>query len=409
MKALFIVGSCLHMNTSANMSHNSYVKGLVENGYEVDVLMPDNSFGEKDETLSEVPGAKYYVFPYSSKTTLFLEKLKLKILRNSQTVSKVTSESVPVNQSNNSSNSVRAIVKKIYRRLIGYNDIYCQTFFWIKNTFKEYNLCKEYDLIISNSSPAASHKLAAMLINAEKIKSKRWIQIWEDPWAHDLYGNVSANIEKEEQELLSAATEIVYVSPLTLMYQKKFFPTCADKMRCVPLPFFEYEQNTEDIENKGDTFGYFGDYYSKTRNLIPFYESLKKMGYKGYIFGDSDLNLECTDLIEVSPRVTLDKLSQIQNKTAVLVHLCNVRGGQIPGKIYHYSATAKPILFINDGTEEEKKCIHDFFSKYNRYVICENNVDSITEAMMSILNSQKEWKKIEDFCPKSVINTMLSK
>ena len=30
MKVLYIVGSCLYNNTSANMSHNAYVQGLLE-------------------------------------------------------------------------------------------------------------------------------------------------------------------------------------------------------------------------------------------------------------------------------------------------------------------------------------------------------------------------------------------
>ena len=58
------------------------------------------------------------------------------------------------------------------------------------------------------------------------------------------------------------------------------------------------------------SFGYFGDYYSQTRNLCPFYEALIELGLTGYIYGDSDVNLPSTERITVSPRVTLDKLAE---------------------------------------------------------------------------------------------------
>ncbi len=39
MDVLYVVGSCLTKNTSANMSHNAYVQGLLENGCNVDIIM----------------------------------------------------------------------------------------------------------------------------------------------------------------------------------------------------------------------------------------------------------------------------------------------------------------------------------------------------------------------------------
>ena len=85
------------------------------------------------------------------------------------------------------------------------------------------------------------------------------------------------------------------------------------------------------------------------RNLQPFYDALVASDENGKIYGDTDLNLKSTEKIVVKSRVTLDILAIVQANTDVLVHLCNLRGGQIPGKIYHYSVTKKPILFILDG------------------------------------------------------------
>ena len=412
MKVLFIVGSCLYMNTSANMSHNAYIKGLIENGYDVDVLMPDNSFGEKDNILKNIEGANYYIFPYYSNLTLKIFSLKDKIRKGSsaKTVSQVSSANDGSEVSKPGLKAkIKSIVKKIYNKLINNDDIYWQMYYWMNNTFKNYNLSDEYDLVISNSSPAAGHKLAMMLRDSKKVKSDRWIQIWEDPWAYDLYGNAQTKIIEEEHSILKSADEIVYVSPLTLLYQQKYYSDCADKMRCVPLPFFEYEV-TDEKQNVATeiSYGYFGDYYSKTRNLVPFYNAVKQTDTKAYIYGDTDLSLESTDKIDISPRVTLDVLSQVQAKAEVLVHLCNLKGGQIPGKIYHYSATKKPILFILDGTYEERECIKEFFEPYGRYIMCNNDKDSIINAIKEINSNPKEYEKIDEFCPKNIVNQIIS-
>ena len=51
MRVLYVVGSCLTKNTSANMSHNAYVQGLLENGCDVDILMAKDSGGQQDSKL----------------------------------------------------------------------------------------------------------------------------------------------------------------------------------------------------------------------------------------------------------------------------------------------------------------------------------------------------------------------
>lgn len=130
----------------------------------------------------------------------------------------------------------------------------------------------------------------------------------------------------------------------------------------------------------------------------------------GYIYGDSDIALGQTAQIEISGRVTLDKLATVQENTTVLVHLCNLRGGQIPGKIYHYSATTKPILFILDGTPEEKKYIREYFERFNRYYFCDNDTQSILSAMNQLeadIAGGRKWNPVTEFSPKAVVKQLL--
>ena len=376
------------------MSHNGYVQGLLENGAEVTILMANDSWGKTDNKLHKWENAKYIEFNSVS----FIDKIKSKYIRMTQNnVSDSQAASSPQLSKTKLSlkNHIRNFLKKAFYTLYKPDPIYPLEKTWLKHASK-YQSKTRYDLVISNSSPAASHKLAALLIEQKKINYKRWIQIWEDPWFHDLYGNHPLYIQNEEHQLLKKAEEIYYVSPLTLHYQKIYFADCAYKMKFIPLPYFKYEKGIC-INQQSISFGYFGDYYSQTRNLRPFYEAL------------NNLQLSSTKHITVSNRVTLEKLEQIQSKTSVLVHLCNLKGGQIPGKIYHYSATEKPILFILDGTEEEQKIIQNFFSQYHRYYFCKNNKESILKAIIDIHQHYNQYKGvvINAFSPKNIIQNIL--
>ena len=380
------------------MSHNAFVKGLLENGYQVEILMSKDSWGEHDSGLPRWEQAKYYTY----RSVTLQDKLRKKAGRMLSPAHQTEQTTVMASSGKQRfKNRFRQMLKRMYYVFFPIDPIYPLDREWLKRaaTFKSET---EYDLVLSNSSPAASHKLAGELIGRGAVSCKRWIQIWEDPWYYDLYGNHSELVRQEEHMLLKEADEICYVSPLTLKYQRQAFPDCAEKMRHIPLP--SLHQNSPDIERqlKWD-LGYFGDYYSITRDLVPFYEALVQSGLIGIICGDSDSLLSPTEKITVSRRITLDKLEEIQKSTRILVHLSNRRGGQIPGKIYHYSATDKPILFILDGTNEEQIELEQYFGKFGRFYFCKNNVESIATAINGIIQEKQVWKPVNEFLPKQIV------
>lgn len=408
MKVLYVVGSCLTKNTSANMSHNAFIQGLLENGCEVDILMAQNSWGQDDTMLPRWQQAHYICYP----TLSFFDKIRnwvRKIISPSElnhTNTIYPSQPVP-SKSYNIKLKLRSTMKKGYYLLFPSDPCYPLERIWLKKAAHfQSNII--YDLIVSESSPASSHKLVDLLRSSNHLHYKRWIQIWEDPWYQDLYGNKSNKIFEEEHQLLLVATEVYYVSPLTLEYQKELFPDCAYKMKHIPLPYLDLEKRN--LQTNVVNFGYFGDYYSHTRNLLPFYQALDESGLPGSIYGDSDLCLKPTEKITVRPRVTLDILSKIQSETQVLVHLCNLHGGQIPGKIYHYSATNKPILFILDGTTEEKQKLKNYFGQFNRYYFVDNQKEQIYNALIDLSQTAQNYvgTKIEAFAPKNVVKTILA-
>lgn len=401
MKILVINGDCVQTNSSANLCHLAYIRGLVSAGHEVTLLSADGRDYKLDESMtipSEVKSYTYYAVS-------FYEKLSLR--RNNASAS-----TAPMSDNSNTKtkpslkskiiNSAKSLVLSCY----GVHGIYAK---FVKKAQRFYS-DEEYDVVISVSTPVTSHLLTHKLLKSKHIKAKKWIQIWEDPWYSDAYDfNGKQKIFKEERRILSFAERVCYVSPLTLKNQQKLYPESAHKMYWQPLPYY-YKQESEKTDLTDKRYGYFGAYYSVSRDLEPFYKAALECGIDTTICGDPSNLFKATDNIKIHSRLSLAELKPIEDSTNVLIFLCNRKGGQIPGKIYQYSATDKIILFILDGTEEEKKVLREFFEPFNRYIFCENTVEDISRAVRLIENNDfGEIKNvpIEEFNPNNTIKKIL--
>ena len=377
MKILVINGDCIQTNSSANLCHLAYLRGLLAAGHQVTLLSADG----RDYTIDPAMTIPEQVTQYTVYGVSFYEKLSLKKRKNEGSALPSSLGALSKSASGGTAHKTIAKIKSAVLALYGVHGIYT-TFVRKAQKFK---LDEKFDYIISISTPVTSHLLTHNLLKAGHIKGTHWIQIWEDPWYSDAYGfNGEEKIRREEKRLLSFAEKVCYVSPLTLENQKRLFPESAHKMFWQPLPFYYQSDTMCDFPLSGNHYGYFGDYVPVARDLEPFYMAAKKTGIKVNICGNPNNLFPSTEQIHIYPRLPLNDLKPIEDGTNVLVFLCNRKGGQIPGKIYQYSATNKTILFIMDGTEEEQRVLKGFFGKFNRYVFCQNTVDDIAEAILKI-------------------------
>ncbi|MGN8653849.1 hypothetical protein ACTNEQ_03305 [Blautia obeum] len=402
MKILVINGDCLLVNSSANLCHLAYINGLVNCGYEVTVLFSDGLNYSKDKSM-QIP-EEVHMISYDGMS--LYEKLSMK---------RKKTEEIPSEDVCNNKKGIISIkefiikrIKKVVLNCYGVHGIYAP---FIRKA-KKYKNSKKYDYLISISTPPSSHLLAYKLLKKKNIHAKRWIQIWEDPWCSDVYGfNGKRKIFREERRILSFAEKVCYVSPLTLKKQKQLFPESAHKMFWQPLPFY-YQNNIKCDELSNEKhYGYFGDYIPASRDLEPFYIAAKETGIDVNICGNPNNLFQPTEKIHIYPRLPLNELKMIEDDTNVLVFLCNRQGGQIPGKIYQYSATEKTILFILDGTEDEKRILKKYFGKFNRYIFCENTVEDITRAISIINEGQIGCVKdypLDYFEPQKIIQKVLN-
>lgn len=405
MEILVINGDCILTNTSANLCHLAYIKGLVEAGHNVTLLSADGRDYITDPSMvvpDEVKCFTYYAVSFYEKASL------MKIKKHGQgKTSDLTQAGLTLDKSReNITQKIITFSKKAILSLYGVHGIYAK---FVKKA-QQFRSNIAFDYILSISTPPSSHLLAYKLIKAKHVQGKHWIQIWEDPWCSDVYGfSEKRKIYNEEKRLLSFAERICYVSPLTLKNQQKMYPESADKMYWKPLPCYYAERENKTSFSK-NIYGYFGAYYPVARNLEPFYQAAVKIGIEANICGDPSTLFPATDTIHVYARLPLDKLRPIEDSTNVLIFLCNRKGGQIPGKIYQYSATTKTILFILDGTEEEKTVLKEYFGQFNRYVFCENTVEDIIRAIKEIENNcigGTTNRPLNYFAPQKIVGEIL--
>lgn len=401
MNVLVINGYCLSVNSSANLCHLAYLQGLVDAGAHVSSLSIDPADYPADLSM-KIPDKIDCQYIRAISLYERLSRFKKGI---SSADEQNTEETIVA--SGRSPHGLLQSIKNRIRALYGPYGI--DKIFYQK--CKRFSCSKSFDLVISISHPPVSHLAAYMLLKTSRIKAKHWIQIWEDPWYSDVYGfNSQERVRLEEKRLLLLAEKVCYVSPLTLLNQQRLFPESAEKMFWMPLPAY-YKNATPVHKTYGrNIYGYFGDYAPAARDLEPFYTAADKAGVEVNICGNPSNLFRSTDKIHIHPRLPLAELKPIEDNTNVLVFLCNRQGGQIPGKIYQYSATDKTILFILDGTDDEQDMLKDYFGKFNRYVFCQNTVEDITRAIRQIESGDIGSVRnvpLDDFEPAKIVKSIL--
>lgn len=381
MNLLFVSSSPLEYSASSNMRNVAFLNGFIENGYDVYTLTPmaQKDSNLYDETICNIPIKKKYYIDMGK----FREKITMK---------------------KNRKNTIKKIVYKIVSKFKMYD-------FRSSLANKDIKIEEKFDLLISSSDPKSSHLIAEKLIKNNPGITKKWIQYWGDPFANDINRKnmlPKGIVKKEEKRLISICDKVIYVSPFTLDKQINYYNEYKDKMMFVPIPYSK-EIIYPEINNKKITIGYFGDYRKKDRNIIPLYEMAKqnKDRIELRICGTGDFKLEQTDNIKIEPRQNLSKIKEYEKNVDILVCVCNKNGTQIPGKIYHYAATNKPILVLLDGNYKEK--MKTYFEVFDRFILCDNNTKDIESKIFKFMEERKGFNPSEQLKSKNIVRSILQK
>lgn len=387
MKILYVVARPIEINTSSSLRNLATINGFLKLGHEVTLLetRPDEKHPNFDLTLS-----------MDNVNQIFVEE------DNRQ----------KFNKFGRNLNFMKPIRRFVYSFKMS-NNIYGD-FSNFSNKYKQIELnLDDYDIIISSSDPKSSHLFVYNLLSKKKNLNKNWVQIWGDPFGSDITrSKKEKKVYEEEEKLLSEATKIIYVSPLTLDEQKRLFPKQSEKMFFVPTPYLRKDSNYSFIQNYNEVnFLYAGDYNSSVRNILPIINAFNKseINHKLTIAGSGDVAIKKTKNVNCLGRLSYSEIKKLESETDVLVFLANKKGSQIPGKIYQYSGSTKPILFLTDGDMAQE--IEDYFKKKDRYIFLKNESTSILDFLINLNNLDDlkfTYRPVDDFNDENVAMKILS-
>jgi len=371
MNILYITLDPLLSSSSASERNNLIIKGLVELDYSIDII----TIGQN---------------PYETN-----QKIKVFSLNRSDKYVVISRHTI-----------IKKLIRNIYYKFSLFDNTISLKNAKVPSSF--FN--NHYDYIISSSDPKTSHILAKNIIEREHLSFSKWIQYWGDPLTGDISNKTiwpKKTIISIERKIYNNCTSIVFVSPFTLITQQNNHPKIVKRMQFVPVPH-KYIKTFEHKENNGNIlkFGYFGSYYSNIRNILPTYEAfINQKSNILKIAGNSNINLQSRVNIEILDNQPLSLLNKLEFETDVYICILNKKGTQIPGKLYHYAGTTKPIIVILDG--DYKSEMRKYIESFNRFIVCDNTVEDIVSVLSEKTLHQKyePTKKLD----KKVIAEMILK
>lgn len=368
-KILFITTAYVLKNSSAAIRNNSLVKGLVSLGYEVDVV----SIEWPKELSSSF-------FEQENNGNIYLEQLPnlIRIAR--------------IKQSKTHAKNAKWIfkIRRILKKILFFPD---ECYQW-KGSFK-WNRLDQYTSLISSSDHKTSHFVALKI--KKDNPSLLWVQIWGDPWSSDvnilpLIKPLAAHYEKK---LLKASDRIVYVSSITMDEMKKKYPQMSKKMYYIPRGYYfkidSCARNVDPIK-----IVYTG-VLSSGRNPFALLDALVKLKISTSnivveFYGDIPVDLQkrllAYPFVRLHDSLDFEYIPEILKSSSLLLYLSNRKGSsQIPGKLFDYMGTNRPILCLVSDTEDP---ISSFLRQFERCIVIENRETEILD----------NWAKIESVCSK---------
>ncbi|WP_409302870.1 hypothetical protein [Peribacillus sp. SCS-155] len=357
MEILYITSSPISNTSSANIGNIAIIRGLLALGNKVTILCAESPSLYNKELISSLGLDEAKIVPISYRTATIIAK-------------------------DGENSKIKYTAKKVLRELFHSFSLFDHYKILVKKLFTLNIFNNYYDVMITASDPKSSHLIGKWIFKNHRNCYGKWIQLYGDPILIDITNKLklpNSYIKHKEEKLIENADEVIYVSPLTLNKQREIFPRFGNKMHFIPIPYIKEKIYKKKPINYSELkVGYFGNYFTNVRNLGPLYSYISSNhNIHLHLYGNTDIPLKTTKNITVKSRVSLNEIEKVESEVDILIGVCNIKGTQIPAKLNYYAATNKPVIFIIDGDEQTKETLYSYLSKFNRYILCENNVNSI--------------------------------
>lgn len=259
---------------------------------------------------------------------------------------------------------------------------------------------KKYDFIISSSEPRSSHLAGYFL---KKHSGVPWIADYGDPWIYPLplkreFVFKTKAVEMLERKVIKQVDAITFTSEGTARLYQERYPFLDPKKMYIVTQGFDPHIFSGIIGESGAGFRivYCGSFYHKLRDPIEFFKAIKEMEVEdlevviaGRINEYSEMINEYGLSSKIKDRgfVNHEQALSLEKGASVLLHIGNAIDLQVPGKIYEYMGSGRPILCIRGSKNDESA---DMVLRYNKGIVVENNKEEIKEGIMRLYTLWRE-------------------
>jgi glycosyltransferase involved in cell wall biosynthesis len=272
------------------------------------------------------------------------------------------------------------------------------------------------DVIWSSSPIPSTHVIANKLATKHGIP---WLADYRDPF-HYMNGSAGKWLDKVhrriDQTTLKNASHLTFATAAVKdLYQKKYKDLITEKSTVIENGYDEANfQRLERLENKSTPFSdkkfslyYCGVLYPNGRDPTPIFEAMSMLQNQGVInsdnfelifqgagdgkeFADKIKTLALGQLIEfIEPVPFIQALNNMTQADTLLLIQDSRFNKQIPGKIYEYLRTQKPLLVKADPNGETAKLA----IKFSEVTVGYNNESIIKGLSLFIKNKNNNLLK----------------
>jgi len=388
---------------------------LVESGVQVHVLTqdPTNDFVNYDPSLEGVLDDSVEFFRAQA-GTLF-----------SSFVTKRTSISLGARVK---TKSYGKAIYEILRDFFFFPDVNAEWRITWKQFRKDLSSLR-FDAIISSSDSKTSHFVADAVLRSLKYDTF-WLQIWGDPWSIDVSLGKIRRFQGllNEKRLFMKADAIMFVSKPTLEFYREKYRNLSNRMSFIGRSYSKkqsyglYEKKNKATRNSEDgliELLYFGNINSKQRNIMPLLDAivhfnlshtnkLRLSVYGGCSHDILHLVSFRNDVRFLGSIPFAEILDFAYSSNSVLLFLGNRYGTQIPGKLFDYLGTTRPILAL---VEDRHDPVGSFIVSLKRCFVVDNKTDEIVRALDELVVHPDKYslEPVAEFSPERTAMKVIEK
>jgi hypothetical protein len=255
------------------------------------------------------------------------------------------------------------------------------------------SLFTDFDAVITSALPIWSHLIGYLL--KMKKASGIWIADYGDPWSLSEARKRPKFIRwlefHFEKMLVSKADHLTITTSQAKPLFAELYPKL-EAIKVIPQGASRFHMTTEwtnrSSENRlGLNILYCGGFYGKLRDPSALFKAMQHVAnVKITIVGEHKIDIRkmikaqhLEDKIIILEPVELEEIVRLQTQSDILLIYSNTSRYQIPGKIYEYLATNKPILYISEAVDDEISLI---LRTHRAGYVCRNEETAIQDQLI---------------------------